>query len=499
MGVWVPRPRWIKLVRDVAAERERLALMLVAIAVSLAAVGAVLGGYAVLTREIAANYLGTHPADATLELPGGVDARALAIAREHPSVREAEAREVLLARAQVSGDWRPLLLFVVDDFSAMKLNAFTPLAGEWPPALGSMLVERKAVPMLNADIGGTVLVKTPHAAAREVKVSGLVHDPGLAPAWQERSGYGYVTRATLAALGEAPVLHELRISLKNPAAGIAEIEAVAAGLARRLKAQGREVHEIRVPPPRLHPHQRQMSTLLLLMLAFALMALVLSAVVVSSSLAAMLARQVREIGIMKAVGARACQIVHLYAALVAALGGAAVVLAVPAGLAGARLLAQAVSGNLNFAIADGSVPYWVLAVQAAAGIVVPLIVAAGPIVRAGRTTVREAIGQHGASSERLRERAAALPWPVRNALRRPARLALTAGLLAAGGAMFMTALNVSRSWERNIAKVYERATTLSCRDLFPASSPQLASAQVVGWIPATSAGMTSYEASESQH
>jgi putative ABC transport system permease protein len=44
---------------------------------------------------------------------------------------------------------------------------------------------------------------------------------------------------------------------------------------------------------------------------------------------------------------------------------------------------------------------------------------------------------------------------VRNALRRPSRLARTLGLLAAGGAMFMTALNVSRSWQLTIDKVYQ--------------------------------------------
>jgi putative ABC transport system permease protein len=44
---------------------------------------------------------------------------------------------------------------------------------------------------------------------------------------------------------------------------------------------------------------------------------------------------------------------------------------------------------------------------------------------------------------------------LRNAVRRPARLALTLGLLAAGGAMFMTALNVKLGWEANVARVYE--------------------------------------------
>jgi len=447
--------RWLKLVRDLMAEKERAALMLAAVTVSLVAIGAVLGAYAVLTREIAANYLGTRPAFATLELPGGVDAAAVALARQHPSIQDAEARDVVLARAQVDGDWRPLLLFVIDDFQSMRVNTFTPLSGAWPPALGSMLIERTAISMLNADVGGEVLVKSAHGRTTAVSVSGLVHDPGLAPAWQERSGYGYITRATLAALGEAPVLHELRITLRDAAADANAIETVGADLARQLAAHGDAVHEIRVPPPRQHPHQKQMKTILFMMFAFSVMALVLSGVLVATSLAAMLARQVREIGVMKTVGAQTGQIVRLYAALVTAIGAVAVSLAVPLGLSGARVLANAVANLLNFSVTDSAVPLWVFGAQAMAGIAVPLLVAAFPIWRASRMSVRDAIDQYGVSTENLRARVAGLPWAVRNALRRPARLALTVALLSAGGAMFMTALNVSNGWESNIAKVYE--------------------------------------------
>ena len=448
-------PRWLKLLRDLKTEKERIVLMLAAITVSLLAVGAVLGGYGVLTREIATNYLGTHPASATLELPAGVDAAALALARRHPAIQDAEARDVVLARAYVERDWRPLLLFVIDDFDALRFNTFKPLQGEWPPATGNMLIEHTATSMLNAGIGGRVLVKTAHGTAAEVAVSGMVHDPGLAPAWQEREGYGYVTRATLAALGEAPQLHELRIGLRDPLAGSKEIEAVAAELAHQLAQQGHAVHEIRIPPPRQHPHQRQMTTMLVLMLSFSLLALILSGVLVASSLSSMLARQVREIGVMKTIGAQGGQIITIYAVLVALIGVLAVALAIPAGYAGAQVLAKSIANLLNFTITDGTVPSWVFAVQAAAGILVPLLVASFPIRRASRMSVREAIDQFGASTDSVRSRAAKLPWPVRNALRRPKRLLLTLLLLAAGGAMFMTALNVSASWQRTIAKVYE--------------------------------------------
>ncbi len=74
-------PRWMKLLRDARAERGRLALMIAAVAMSVTGIGAVLGARAVLTREIAANYLGTQPAHAALELEGGVDGRLLADVR----------------------------------------------------------------------------------------------------------------------------------------------------------------------------------------------------------------------------------------------------------------------------------------------------------------------------------------------------------------------------------------------------------------------------------
>jgi putative ABC transport system permease protein len=215
------------------------------------------------------------------------------------------------------------------------------------------------------------------------------------------------------------------------------------------------VHGSRIPPPAQHPHQRQMTTVLVMMLAFSAMALVLSAILVATSLAAMLARQVREIGVMKAIGARAGQIAGLYVVWVGLLGLASAALAVPAGLLGARAFSGAISKMLNFTIANEATPGWVFAVQIGAGILVPLLIAAIPIRRASHTTVRRALDDHGVSGDRLRARFASFPLPLRNALRKPARLALTLGLLSAGGSMFMTAFNVKGGWEANVAKVYE--------------------------------------------
>lgn len=447
-------PRWTKVLRDVVSERGRLLLMFTSMTASLVAVGAVLGAYALLMREVAVNYAGTRPAHATLELAGGVDQRLLKQVRERAEIAEVEARDVVLARVRVGEDLRPLLVFVIDDFDRMRLNTFRPEQGAWPPPQGTLLLERSATAMLEASVGDSVWVKAPHGVAKEVKISGTVHDPGLAPAWQERMGYAYVTRATIAELGEPAELHELRIALRKPAADGPAIHAAARNLARWLAQEGHEVREIRVPPPGKHPHQLQMVTVLLMLAMFAGMTLVLSAVLVATNLAAMLARQVREIGVMKTIGARSTQIAGIYFALVAGVALTSALVAAPGGVLGARAFSGAVAKMLNLELTSRAIPAWVFAIQAAAGLVVPLLLAVIPIRRASRATIRATLDQHGASSDALREVFARLPPTLRNALRRPARLALTLVLLAAGGAMFMTALNLKQSWVQNLDKFY---------------------------------------------
>ena len=418
-----PRVRWTKLVRDLTVERGRLLLMLCAITVSIIAIGTILGTYAILSREIAVNYLGTNPASATLEIEGDVDRRVVSLAERNPQVRQAEAHDVILARAKVGADWRPLLLFVVDDLKSAKINMVTSIGGDWPPSDEQMLIERTAKAILGTEVGGVLTVRTAHGSVREITVSGMVHDPGLAPANQERTGYGYISRATLAALGEQPILHELRITVRDPQASIEAIELVAENLSKTLAEQDIVVHEIRVPPPRMHPHQRQMITILFMMLAFSVMALALSGILVASSLNAMLARQIREIAIMKTIGAQTRQLFGLYALMIGGIGAIAVLLAIPFGWLSSQQMAKAMAGILNFSLTDSSIPGWVYVIQMLAGILVPLLVATLPISRASRTSIRQAIDQYGASTDSLRSRTAKLPWVARNALRRPARLA----------------------------------------------------------------------------
>ncbi|MBI3884600.1 MAG: ABC transporter permease [Opitutae bacterium] len=458
-------PRWQKLRGDLRAYRGRVALMVLALAAGLLGVTAMLTAYTILTREIARNYLATNPASATLELER-VDPALVAQAAAFPGIAEAEARGAVVARVRVGADWLPLLLFVIDDFAEVKLNRFAPEAGAWPPPDGSLLLERSAVAMLQTEVGGALWIKTPHGAAQAVPVAGLVHDPGLAPSWQERTGYAYITRATLARLGEPPVLEELRIRVTGAAPDAAAINATAQRLAAWLRARGQPVHSIQIPPPRMHPHQTQMNGVLWLFITFSLLTLALSAVMAATVVAGMLAGQVRAIGMMKAVGARTRQIVALYVVLLIGLGGVAVALGLPAGWFVGRKFAGMIAVLLNFTLGSMAVPGWVFAVVVAAGLLLPLLAASGPILRGSRLTVRAALSDYGANAETFGQRgldrwAGALGGlgslrllALRNLLRRRGRLALALGLLAASGGLFMTGLNLKEGWRHMVSRVY---------------------------------------------
>ena len=480
------RPLTMKLVRDLNQARGRFLMMALALSLGVFSVGTVMSAYTILTREISRNYLGTHPASAMLDIDHMEDSL-LAAVRQRPGIVDAEAGATLLTRAQVKpGEWMPLLLFVVRDFNTSRINTFLPESGAWPPPDGTMLLERAALPLVKVPVGSALPVQAPDGVLRSVPVSGVVHDPGLAPAWQEQTAYGYITPATLAWLSGSAQLNTLKIVVNDPNMDQSMVERTTTDLAAWLAGQGYSVREIRIPPDGQHPHQRQMTAILAMMFIFSLMTLVLSAILNASLIGALLAQQVRQIGIMKTLGARTRQISAAYLAMVALVGLVAVLVGVPAGKAAGIGLAGVVAGLLNFTLYSQEIPAWVFLLQALVGILVPLLVALVPILNAARISVRAAINDYGINRSafgtsrldiwlgKLKGIDRTLLLSLRNTFRRRSRLVLTLTLLAAAGGMFIASLNVRTAWEQNLADAAnDRHYDLEVRLNQPASTANL--------------------------
>ena len=457
--------RWQKALRDLWVNRGRTFLVMVAMVLGVLSVGMMSTTYSILRRELRTNYLATNPASATLWIDP-LDDEFVAAVRNLPTISEAEARRMVVGRILVGPDeWRNIWLFVIKDFDDIRISRFAFERGAWPPTTGEILLERAALPLAQANIGQTVVVKTPGGPRRELRISGIVHDMGLPPAWQENLVYGYITLDTLAGLGVAPQLNELKITVAANLFDENHVRDVAEQLKAWSEEKGRQVYRIQILPPGEHPHQFQMDSLLLLQQAFGLLALLLSGVLVANMIAALLTQQVRQIGVMKAVGANPGQVMGLYYGLVLILSLAALGLATPVGLWLGRTFAHYMASILNFDLASEAVPPWAYALQVTVSLLIPLLAATYPIYKGSRITVQQAIndygvgqGQFGATVvDRLLGRLGGLARPlllsIRNTFRRRGRLALTLFVLAVGGATFMAVLNLRSSLRQTIAVV----------------------------------------------
>lgn len=442
-------PRWRKILRDVAGNKARTTLLVLALSAGNLGLATVLSAYGILNRELDRNYLETRPATATLTLDR-VDAELVEKIRQRPGVDDAEARGSYLARVKVGDDWRPLLLFAVEDFQSMRIATIRSVGGAWPPPFGSMLLERTAERVLEAGIGDVVEVRAPGSAVQRLGISGIAHDPSLAPAWMERTGYAYVSRETFGMLGGT--VDEVRVVL------LSDSDAIVRDLAAWLAAEGRRVERICVPPPGRHPHQGMMTGLLVVLGSFSLLLLALGAVLVATVVGAVLAREVRAIGVMKAIGASTIQIATLYLAMIAGVAAVAFTISIVPGLYSARAYAGVLADLLNFTIASSRIPTWAFAIEAAVALLLPLGAALLPVWKASRIAVRTAIDDSGVrGSERfglsfIRLNRVFL-MAIRNVMRHRWRLLPTGALLALAGALTMSALNLAKGWKARAAEI----------------------------------------------
>jgi putative ABC transport system permease protein len=471
-----------KIVADAWNERGRSAFVIAAMALGVAAFVTLLAGYAILTRELNRGYLATNPASAILHTDA-VDDRMLASVRADPQVGSAEAKRKLYARIKVGpAEWRDLLLFVVGDYGSIHLNKIVPEQGAWPPATGEMLIERDAVQVAHARIGQTFVIRTADRQEHTLRISGRVHDVGQPQARMENSVYGYITPQTLALLGQKPVLDLLYIQVANNKYDEAHIRQVAARAKRQLEAEGHPVTGVDVPVPGKHPHADLMRTLLLAMLSFGVLLLALSGVLALNFIAALMAAQVHQIGIMKAVGATRGQVARIYLSEALLLGVVATMIGAPVGVWGMRSLCRYMAIFLNFDVTSFAMPGWVFGLAGIVGLGVPLVASAFPVWRRSATPVRVALANTGTSQDHFGrsvvDRMLAgiggsvrpVVLSVRNSFRRRTRLLLTCASLTCAGVFFMTALNLRTSMVRTFDRLFAAQKfelTVNFGDMYP--------------------------------
>jgi putative ABC transport system permease protein len=452
--------RWRKVWRDLQLHPARTALVILAMVVGLAGAGSVLDTWALMRQVTREEYRASRPASATLRVDA-LDAALVADVRARPALAAVQARRTVNGAVRRSGETvtRSLVVFALDDFAGNRIGKVVAESGSWPPPDGALVLEHSSLEFSGIAEGDSVTVQVGDQREVVLPVTGVSRDVGLPPGWMEHIVYAFATSATLAHLGVPSTFNELQLVVRDSTLDRDAVRAVAYDVKRYLESRGRTVSNVDVPEPGQHQHAAQINSLLFTQGAFGVLALVLSGVLVVNLIAAMLAGQVREIGVMKAMGASSGQLAGMYYVMALLLGIVASAIAIPLAAFIGRTYADFTAELLNFSTTGFSIPPTAYALQLAVGLVFPLLAASVPVRRGCRISVGAALRDVGISapggpgSHSLFTRITTwlsvrggvsrpLVFSLRNAFRRKQRMVLTLLTLAFGGAVFMGAGNL---------------------------------------------------------
>ncbi|TDB36896.1 MAG: ABC transporter permease [Actinobacteria bacterium] len=501
--------RWKKVLRDLVSHRFRTVLVVLSIATGIFAVGVVMGGRAILLREFDSEFAASVPLNAdfyTMPFSDPIVRRA----REYPGVAAAMGRHATSLRYRWSGSDAPrtLSLVAIEDFRDVTVQRIVPEnVKSWPPKRGEIVLERAALQVGAYEIGDTLQVETRTGEKKSLIVSGFVHDINAVPAQFVGSETGYVSFESLPDIGEAKSYNELLVAMTGTGLTQREASLLAENIKRDvLEENGITVLGVYVPRPGSHFLGDIFKAVSLLLLALGLLSLLLSGFLVVNTVSALMAQQIKQVGIMKAIGGRASQITWMYLGMVAVYGILAVLVGVPASAWAGQQFIEFAAGVLNFRVSSYVPPDWVTALEVGVGLIVPLLAAIIPIRLGTRTSVVRALTQTGVDSsafghglvDRVLGLLRGLPRPValslRNTFLRKGRLLLTLTTLSLASAVVMSVFSVQASinqttddldeWWRYEAQVrYEQQTDQAGTERIISSTPGVTG--VESWVGTT--------------
>jgi putative ABC transport system permease protein len=460
-------PRFWKVLRDLASNKTRTLLVILSIAVGVLAVGATLTIQTVLAREMERNWRSINPASGRIDTGSTFSESFVASVRHMPEIADAEGRARMFVRVQLdpndSNNFKYIDITAINDFDALRLNTMDRTAGAaWPPARRGIVLGSNSMALLGVGIGDVIDVRTWDGKSIKLTVTGSAWtaDEGGGPFLFAATGW--VSSNTWTYLGQPEGHNALFFRVKERATEFEHVNAVAKKIEERAKRQGLGP-SINVPTePDKHPAAQPVNAIVALMTLLGSVSLALSGFLVINTVSAVLAQHVRQIGVMKTVGARGGQLAGMYFSMVLIYGVLSLLIALPLGLIGARLFVQFLGSNLlNLRIADFSPPTSVFALQFGIALIAPIVAALAPVWSGTRKTVREALSDYGldASSkpnkrDNLFSRFVPISRPVmislRNTFRRKGRLTLTMITLVLGGAVFIGVVSARQGLVRTL-------------------------------------------------
>lgn len=456
------KPSIKKVLLDLSINKSRSFIVLLAIVLGAFGVSMMTTAYNLLGRNLRDNYLKTNPASFTIvadSLPDEVFQKVKLL----PGIEYVEIRNKLICRVDTGeNEYVPIWIFIVDYFKKIQINKFRLTEGEFPASDNEILIERTGERLTDISLKKDLKITAPGTGRSDFRISGIVHDPGQAPSWMEGLMYGYVTRDFIKKMNIKRLQPELKFTVSNNKLDLGSIEKQLRKTKSFLETNNIKIIRTEILTPGRHIHQSQMDSLMFMLQMFGVLALILSCFLIINMIMAIMAKETRQIGVMKAIGAGTGRITIIYLTIVLAFGLVATLIALPLGFIAGKSYAIFVASMLNFELFNKQISHGVLISQIAIGTLLPALISLIPIYRASRISVREAINDYGVKDNislststftRLMSHlklSKTTLLAIRNTFRRKGRLVLTLITLVLGGAVFISAFNIRNSLKTTV-------------------------------------------------
>jgi len=445
-------PRWRKVLRDLWKNKTRTILVVFAIAVGIFAFSSAFISREVILAEMGTQYRAINPSTISVGI-SSFDDSLVRWARNQEDIVDAQGQSVRLARLIRGDKTYSLDLYAFDDYENMKVNSISVETGTLPPQKREIFFERSAIPLIGVHIGDNVVIELPNGQQYILKVAGIVHDLKAIPSnlWPDISAY--VSPETMEWLGFPYSYNQLEIVANDEFNSRSKIENLANELKEKLESRGFFVTSVTVREPGEHWAQNSIASLVAILGSVGVFSLFLSGFLVINTITGILTQQRRQVGIMKAIGATAGQIVGVYMLLVVCFGILALFVALPIGSFLAYFFSSIMANFLNIDIYQFHVPGKIFVLELMIALIVPVVAALVPILNGVRVSAWETISNYGIAAKsregwlgRLLMRVRGLPRPlllsIRNTFRRKGRLFMTLGTLTLAGTLFISIVNV---------------------------------------------------------
>ncbi|MBE7468292.1 MAG: hypothetical protein DPW09_38535 [Anaerolineae bacterium] len=459
---------WRKVWSDLWHHKVRTLLAVLSIAAGVFAVGAIFGEADQLLSGMDSAHRAVLPSHINLTLQDRIDRDTAIRLKNIEGVIDVEVLNQVSTRykLQPQAEWEPAVLVMRDDFEDQTYDLLQLKAGTWPEK-DNIGIDRSASDFYDINIGDKVIFEL-DKTDRALTIGGKIRHPFVPP-----PSFGGEPRFFVDAQG----LERFNIPEGEFNQLLVRVEPYSPEFARQIASEIKEnlgKEDIRVggaiyQDPDEHWGRLFVEGFNFVLQILAVISLIMSVILVTNTMTAIITEQINQIGIIKAVGGSTATILKIYLTTVLIYGLLAFAVSLLPGAWVAFTLTRTFLNLFNIDFEGFHLSTVALIWQAVAALLIPLLAALRPVLSGAGITVRQAIASYGLGGdfgsnwldrwvERLGRRFLSSPYAIAlaNMFRRKGRLLLTQLVLITAGTMFLMVVSLAASTDLTVTNDLNR-------------------------------------------